>query len=123
MPKPYDRVKNADQRSDVFIHTPYWTPEIEAAFETWLAAEEPTPLHDVVDAYLATEISISFKAFEGSVCCTLSHQPSRDALMPHLITGWSDNCRDALAVAEYKLIVMLKGVWQSPPDPKPTRRR
>jgi hypothetical protein len=123
MPKsPYERVRNADQRSDVFIRTPYWTPEVEEAFEVWRAGLDPQPTEEILDLYLREEVAVSFKTLNGSVCCTLAHQASKDHDLPYLLTGWSDNALDALAVATYKLEVMLGGVWQAPPAQKPSRR-
>lgn len=122
MPKPYDRVKNANNQSDVFIKTPYWTPEVEESFEVWAKGEAREDLASEVDECLTVEIAVSFKAMNGSVCCTLAHQPSKDANLPYLLTGWSDTAHDAYLVALFKLEIQLKGVWETPPQPKVTRR-
>lgn len=119
----YDRVKNADNRADVFIKTSYWTPEVEDHFESWLKTSGKDDLSDLLDGFLGSDVAVSFKRLEGSICCTLAHQPSREANMPYLLTGWSDNAQDALAVACYKLEIQLKGIWEAPPAPKPSRRR
>lgn len=122
MAKAYDRVKNASNSSDVFIKTAYWTPEVEQHFESWSQEELGQEPMVTVEGYLGAGVAVSFKMIDGSVCCTLAHQASRDAGKPYLITGWSDNATDALAVCEYKLLVMLSGVWDAPEAPKPTRR-
>jgi hypothetical protein len=124
MPKPaYDRIKQADNRSEVFIRTPYWTPDVESRFEAWAADCPIKSVDDAIDSYLQSDVAVSFKTLNGSVCCTLAHQTSKDHDLPYLLTGWSDNCLDALMVAMFKLAVMLDGIWQAPPEAKPTRRR
>lgn len=123
MPKPYDRVKNTDNRNDMFIRTPYWTPEVEEHFESWLKAVPRPALGETLNNFLGDGVAISFKCLDASICCTLAHQASREANLPYLLTGWSDNVDDALAVAVYKLEVMLKGVWEAPPPPKASHRR
>lgn len=122
MPKAYDRVKNADNRADVFIKTPYWSPDVEVHFEEWCAVHSADALEDLLDGFLRNSVAVSFKELNGSICCTLAHQPSKEADQPYLLTGWSDNAADALFVAIYKLEVMLQGIWTAPALPKPTRR-
>jgi hypothetical protein len=122
MPKAYDRVKNADNHSDVFIRTPYWTNAVEAAFEEWAATRSEDCLARVLDGLLDEEVGVSFKAMNGSVCATLAHQTSKAAGLPYLLTGWSDNAEDALYVAIYKLEKMLQGIWKEP-EAEPTPRR
>lgn len=122
MPKAYDRVKNADNRSDVFIQTPYWTTAVEDQFEDWCKASPQDNLESLLDGYLGTGVAVSFKALNGSICATLANQASREAGLPYLLTGWSDNASDALLVAIYKLDVMLKGVWEAPPPERAPRR-
>lgn len=119
----YDRVKNANNGADVFIRTPYWTPEVESSFEAWATARAEDNFENLLDGFLGSDVAVSFKTLNGSVCCTLAHQPSREADLPYLLTGWSDNASDALYVAMFKLEVQLKGIWEAPPAPKPTRRR
>ena len=119
----YDRVKNTDNRADVFIKTAYWTPEVEDHFEAWLKAGGKEDLSDLLDGFLGSGVAVSFKSLDGSICCTLAHQASREANLPYLLTGWSDNADDALAVAAYKLEVQLNGIWEAPPAPKVSRRR
>jgi hypothetical protein len=123
MPKPYDRVKNANNAGDVFIKTAYWTPEIENHFEQWCRDKGEPCLAEALAHFLGEDVAISFKTLNGSVCCTLAHQPSKDAGLPYLLTGWSDSVMDAFAVADYKLKIMLSGVWEAPPAPKPSHRR
>jgi hypothetical protein len=125
MPKPQaiDRVKNADNHSDLFIRTPYWTSDVEDHFENWCQASLADAVEALVDRFLGNGVAVSFKMLNGSVCCTLAHQAAKDAGDPYLLTGWSDNAGDALAVAVYKLEVMMMGVWSEPEQPKPTRRR
>lgn len=123
MPKAYDRVKNASTAADVFIKTEPWTNEVETAFETWAGGRPPLNLEQHVMAQLNQEVAVSFKALEGSICCTLAHQPSRAASIPYLLTGWSNNPLDALLVALYKLEVMMNGVWEAPPARPAPRRR
>lgn len=123
MPKPYDRVKNADNHNEMFIRTPYWTPDVEEEFEKWCSKEHRDAIEDLVDGLLSEETGVSFKRLNGGTCCTFVHQPSKDTGLPCLLTGWSDNASDALLVSLYKLQVMMGGVWQEPPAPKPTRRR
>ena len=118
----HDRVKNADNRSDVFIQTPYWTVATEDAFEQWVQSQEPDSVEDLLDGFLGEGVAVSFKSMNGSICCTLAHQASKDANLPYLLTGWSSNAGDALAVAMYKLAVMLKGVWEAPPAERVPRR-
>jgi hypothetical protein len=123
MAKAYDRVKQANNQSDNFIKTPYWTNEVEDAFEEWYKKQPAVDLARSVADYLDCEVAISFKQMGGSICCTLAHQPSKEAQLPYLLTGWSDHPEDALAVAGYKLDVMLGGVWQEPPARPAPRRR
>lgn len=122
-PKAYDRVKNANNNGDVFIKTPYWTPEIEDSFEAWVSGRSQDNFEDLLDAFLGSDVAVSFKTLNGSVCATLAHQPSREANLPYLLTGWSDNASDALYVAMFKLEEQLKGIWEAPPPPRPMRRR
>lgn len=122
-PKAYDRVKNANNNGDVFIKTPYWTPEIEDSFEAWVSGHSQDNFEDLLDGFLGADVAVSFKTLNGSVCATLAHQPSREANLPYLLTGWSDNASDALYVAMFKLEEQLKGIWEAPPAPRPTRRR
>ena len=122
-PTAYDRVKNADQVSDVFIKTDPWTNDVEDLFEAWKRTANLPSLDHQVGLYLESEVAVSFKLLEGSVCCTLAHQPNRAASLPYLLTGWSDNALDAMAVATYKLEVAMKGVWEAPEmRPRPRRR-
>lgn len=122
MPKAYDRVKNADNRSDVFIKTPYWTPDVEDSFEGWATAQGETCMASLLDSLLGHGVAVSFKEMNGSICCTLANQASKEADLPYLLTGWSDGAHDALFVALFKLEVQLKGVWQELEQPKPSRR-
>jgi len=123
MPKAYDRVKNANQTADLFLKTPPWTNEVEDAFEAWKAAGDRKSLAMLVAELLGAEVAVSFKEMDGSICCTLAHQPSRVASMPYLLTGWSDDPDEALAVALYKLEVVLNGIWAQPKLPPAPRRR
>lgn len=122
MAKAYDRVKNANNSGDVFIQTTYWTPAVEDAFDAWAASQPNTDLATVLDGYLAEDVAVSFKQMNGSICCTLAHQPSKNASQPYLLTGWSDGCLDALYVAKYKLEVELNGIWAAPPARTPSKR-
>ena len=123
MPKAYDRVKNADNRADVFIKTPHWTNAVEDGFEAWCKAGPPEDLATLLDRLLGEGVAVSFKALDGSICCTLAHQASREANLPYLLTGWSDGCETAVAVALYKLAVMMQGVWEAPPAERVLRHR
>lgn len=118
----HDRVKNADNRSDVFIQTPYWTVATEDSFESWCQGQDSDSLEVLLDRFLGTAVAVSFKALNGSICCTLANQDNKEANLPYLLTGWSNGCADALAVAMYKLEVMLKGVWEAPPSERVPRR-
>jgi len=123
MAKAYDRVKNANNAGDVFIKTPPWTNEVEDAFEKWKAKGVRNTLAELVSLQLESEVAVSFKSLEGSICCTLAHQPSREGNMPYLLTGWSDDPSEALAVALYKLEVVMQGIWEQPKLPPAPRRR
>ena len=123
MAKAYDRVKNANNAGDVFIKTPAWTNEVEAAFEAWKLAGDRDSFEDLCAGFLAEDVAISFKSLEGSICCTLAHQPSRETNSPYLLTGWSEHPSESLAVAMYKLEVMLQGIWAQPSLPPAPRRR
>lgn len=118
----HDRVKNADNRGDVFIKTAYWTPEIEDAFDLWYKARGQVDCANLLDDHLGSGVAVSFKEMNGSICCTLAHQPSKEANLPYLLTGWSNDALDALMVAMYKLEVQLEGVWEAPPERPPSRR-
>jgi len=118
----YDRVKNANNNGDVFIKTAYWTPAVEDAFEAWAKTRVSDDFEDLLDGFLGSGVAVSFKHLNGSICCTLAHQDSKDANLPYLLTGWSDNASDALYVAIYKLEVELKGIWEAPPE-RPASRR
>ena len=123
MAKAYDRVKHANNAGDVFIKTPPWTNEVEDAFESWKLEGDRKCLGELVSEQLEAEVAVSFKALEGSICCTLAHQPSRESNSPYLLTGWSDDPSEALAVALYKLEVFLSGIWEQPRLPAAPRRR
>jgi len=123
MARAYDRVKNANQNGDVFIKTAPWTNDVEDAFEQWKAKGDSHCLSELVSEQLAAEVAVSFKALDGSICCTLAHQPSKDGNLPYLLTGWSDNADEAIAVALFKLAVMMNGIWAQPPLPPAVRRR
>jgi hypothetical protein len=110
-PKAYDRVKNANQQSDLFVKTPYWTPEIEERFQSWHPKIDAEGLLRLIDEYLLSGISVSLKMLDASVCCTLAHQARREGSLTCLLTGWSDNAGDALLVAHFKLMVLLDGSW------------
>jgi len=118
----YDRVKNANNNGDVFIKTAYWTPEVEDDFESWAEKRGSADLASILDDFLGSSVAVSFKALNGSICATLAHQPSKDASLPYLLTGWSDTALDALFVAMFKLEVELQGVWEAPPSRPPSRR-
>lgn len=123
MAKAYDRVKNTDNRADVFIKTEYWTNEVEDRFAEWCEAYGTNTLEELVNLFLEEEVAVSFKALDGSICCTLAHQPSKDSNQPYLLTGWSDDSFGALKVAQFKLKMMLKGIWAAPElRPAPRRR-
>jgi len=119
----YDRVKNANNNGDVFIKTAYWTPDVEDQFEAWAKTRAADDFENLLDGFLGSDVAVSFKSLNGSICCTLAHQPSREANMPYLLTGWSDNASDAMYVAIFKLEVELKGIWEAPPARPPSRRR
>ena|SRR5215472_4015729 len=123
MPKAYDRVKNANNANDNFIKTPHWTNDVEDRFESWCKQGPPEDLATLLDRLLREDVAVSFKHFDGSICCTLAHQASREANLPYLLTGWSDGCETALAVALFKLAVMMKGVWEAPPAERVLRHR
>jgi hypothetical protein len=110
-PKAYDRVKNTNQQSELFVKTPYWTPEIEDRFQSWLQAGTGVQPPELIDEYLLSGIAVSFKMLDASVCCTLAHQTRRESQIPCLLTGWSDNWADALLVAHFKIAVLLDGNW------------
>src|SRR5215472_13417006 len=116
MPKAYDRVKNANNSADNFIKTPYWSNEVEDAFEAWNQQLDGRTLEQRLAQYLESSVAVSFKQIDDSICCTLAHQPSRDAGDPYLLTGWAERACEAMAVAEFKLEVMLKGIWAEPPQ-------
>jgi hypothetical protein len=122
MAKAYDRVKLSTSASEAFIRTSYWTPDVEVAFEEWAKAVAGDDPLTTIEGYLGTGVAVSFKQIQGSVCCTLANQACKDAGKPYLITGWSDNTSDALSVCEYKLLVMLGGLWDAPPPPPPSKR-
>src|SRR5215472_11934699 len=113
VPRAYDRIKNANNVNDNFIRTPYWTNEVEADFESWVRKNHKADFTTIVTEFLGSGVAVSFKELDGSICCTLAHQANREALLPYLLTGWSDNPEDALAVAHYKLGVMLGGIWEA----------
>jgi len=121
-PKAYDRVKNSNNNGDVFIKTPYWTPEVEDSFEEWVKARYTDDFENVLDGFLGSGVAVSFKALNGSICCTLANQASKDANLPYLLTGWSDNSGDAMYVAIFKLEKQLNGIWEEPPMRAPSRR-
>lgn len=110
-PRAYDRVRNANQQSELFVKTPYWTPEIEDRFQSWLKAGIGEQPPELIDAYLLSGVAVSFKMLDASVCCTLAHQARREQQNPCLLTGWSDNWSDALLVAHFKLALLLEGNW------------
>lgn len=120
--KAFDRVRNADQRSDLFIKTPYWSPDVETQYESWLERQDITNPWARVQSFVHEDISVSFKPFNGSVCCTLTNMASKDTGQPCLLTGWSDDAADALAVATFKLMVLLDGAWVSTEAPNKSRR-
>lgn len=122
MPKAYDRVKNADNRADMFIKTPYWTVAVEDDFENWCTKQASDTVEGLLDGLLGSGVAVSFKELNGSICATLAHQASKEAGLPYLLTGWSEHCGDALAVALYKVDVMLKGIWEAPPPERPLKR-
>lgn len=121
--KAYDRVKNANNISDNFLKTPYWTPEAEDHFQKWMTAKGMPRADNLLVEYLLTCGGVSFKLIDGSVCCTLINGELREKLAPHLLTGWSDNWETALYVAHYKLTVQLDGEWESVDTSRKVPRR
>lgn len=111
--KAFDRVRNADQRSDLFVKTPYWSPDVETQYESWLERQDISNPWGRLSSYLGEDVSVSFKPFNGSICCTLTNMASKDSGLACLLTGWSDDAADALAVVTFKLMVLLDGAWVS----------
>lgn len=122
MVKAYDRVKNADQRTSDFIRTPYWNPEVEDQYVSWMESQHPDHPWAAVQELLDQGVAVSFKPFNGSWCTTLANQELRDKKLPHLISGWSDEPVDALFVARFKLRVLLDGSWESDSIPLASKR-
>lgn len=123
MTRAYDRVKNTDNHSDMFMKTPYWDSGVEEAYEVWLKSDARSTMAELVPCYLSEGIAVSFRSMDGSICCTLAHQSCKDAGDPYLLTGWADSADDAILVATYKLSEMLHGVWEALPPAKVLRRR
>lgn len=122
MAKAYDRVKNADQRSSDFIRTPYWNPDVEAQYVSWMEGQHPEDPWSTVRVFLDQGVAVSFKPFNGSWCATLANQELRNKSQPHLLSGWSDEPVDALFVARFKLMVLLDGSWDSEAAPVASKR-
>jgi hypothetical protein len=102
-----------------------WTQIQEKDFEEWVAS----PTVDIaVDAALARllgdGLSVKFSMYQNSWCVTLEDPARKDRDIPYLLTGWSDDWRDALHVALFKHYVLLEGDWNHPfASPLQSRRR
>lgn len=119
----YDRIRNTNNQSDLFVKTPYWGPEVEARFQSWRDALDTSSGEALLGEYLTLGISVSFKRIDESICCTLADQDRREQGLPCLITGWSDNWAEALFVVRFKLMVLLDGSWEGIDPQVKVRRR
>lgn len=122
--KAADRAKNANEKSDLWVRTPYWTPDTETAYEAWTSSGDVSDPWALVLRFLSDGYSFSLREFNGSYCATLSDGERKGAGKPCLLSGWSDDPFDAMLVVLYKHLVQLDGDWDSCDEaPTPRRRR
>jgi len=119
----YDRVKNANERSEMYVKTPVWDNETESSYMKWQAQPGLKDLAGALKGLIEDGFAVSFKPVEGSICVTLTDLDRRVKEQTCLLTGWSDNTDDALKVALYKHEVMLKRDWESLAGKVPLRIR
>lgn len=119
-----DRVRQSNEQSNLWVRTPYWTPEVEEAYETWASSSDVPDAWTLVLRYVAAGVGVTVRTFNGSYCVTLRHDARIADGLPGLLSGWSDDAEDALHVVTYKLDVMLGGDWATEVEmPNPRRRR
>lgn len=102
-----------------------WTQVQEADFEQWLTSGLPTDgSAGLIREILAKGHALKLGPYEQSWCATIENVGRKDSGNGYLISGWSDTWEDALAVAYYKLFVLLEGDWDHPfVSPTKSRRR
>lgn len=121
--KAADRTKQSDERSDLWVKTPYWTPDTEEAYETWSPPSDVSDPWALVLSWLSNGYSVSLREFNGSYCTTLSDGERKSTGKPCLLSGWSDEPFDSMLVVLYKHRVLLDGDWDSGQQNEPRRRR
>lgn len=121
--KAADRAKQSDERSDLWVRTPYWTPDTEESYEDWTSSSGVSDPWTLVLRFLSDKYSLSLREFNGSYCTTISDGERKSAGKPCLLSGWSDDPFDSMLVVLYKHLVLLDGDWDSGQQIEPRRRR
>lgn len=111
--KAADRVKHADERSDLWVKTPYWGKEVEDAFQDRCASGDLPDAWSILFRFFEEGFSIALRRFEDSVCVTLTDGDRRGRSVPCLLSGWGADPHDALLVVDYKHRVLLDCDWDS----------
>lgn len=120
--KAADRVKNANERWEGWVRSPYWDEAVEEAFQAKLASgdvPEPWPL---VLRFVDEGLSVGLREYNGSYCATLGDGERRSANVPCQLSGWGEDLHDALLVVDYKHRVQLDCDWDNA-QAEPTHRR
>lgn len=111
--KAADRIKHADERTDIWVKYPYWNIEVEEDFQSRNAPGDVPDPWALLLGLCSEGFFIRFSRFEESHCVTLTDPRRQEQGKPFLLSGWgSDQCQ-ALLVVDYKHRVMLDCDWDS----------
>lgn len=111
--KAADRVKHADERSDIWVKYPYWNIEVEDDFIARTSSGGVPDAWSVLLGLCEQGFFIRFSRFEESHCVTLTDPRRQEQGKPFLLSGWGRDQLEALLVVEYKHKVMLDCDWDS----------
>lgn len=121
--KAADRVKHADERSTLWVRTPYWDEVVEEAFQVHIASGELPDAWAMVSRFLDEGLSVSIREYQGSYCATLSDGERKAGNKPSLLSGWGESPVDCLLVVDYKHRQLLDCDWDNSEEAAPKRPR
>lgn len=121
--KAADRVKNANERWEGWVRSPYWDEAVEEAFQTRRASGDVPEPWAMVRRFIEEGLSVGLREYNGSYCATLGDAERRTANVPCQLSGWGESPEDALLVVDYKHRVQLDCDWDNAQSEQSKRPR
>lgn len=109
--KWHKREERADNKSELWVRTPYWDKDVEDAYQAWATSGDVPDAWSMVQWFLSQSYGVSFKELEGSYCVTLSDADRKSRSEPCLLSGWGGDAAEACRVVLYKNNILLDKDW------------